>query len=292
MSEEFIAIILFESLPKAVMSASALQQATNVLEAGHDIAISIAGNSLEVIAGATSAKVMFFNGPMPKEASISSLGMADLPEEERERLGRHKAHVTITCGPSDKCQPIETLVTMLKLGITMCELGGIAFCLPASGICLPADTLLGYATRNEAGPRAWGVDDTEADVGVYERLTLWDSLRTQAEPDELLVGFVPAEIQGRCWFFSAGHTLFNLPELAYEGASLDEVATIRGFFRVVFHAFFNRPGALKAGQSIILSESLTLVMEELPAEFKEFQASTGTLLVRPQETVSPDADWD
>jgi hypothetical protein len=187
---------------------------------------------------------------------------------------------------------MEAIILLLKTGMALCELGGLALCIPACGICLMADTLEKYTALNQGGPRAWGVDESEAALGNYEKHTLWDSLRAEAEPAEIVVGFVPAQVDGKAWFFSAGHSLFGMPELALSTGNLEDYAAIREFFRVAFRSFYQNPTAMQAGQTVQISDVITLALEPLPAKYKDFEASTGTLMVRVVESFAPDKDWD
>src|SRR5690606_30218693 len=99
------------------------------------------------------------------------------------------------------------------------------------------DVLGGLAELNRGGPRVWGVDEAEGDLPGYDKYTLWESLRCEAQPVNLLVGFIPAQIQGNTWFFSAGHSFFGLPEIVFPDATLDDFHTVRGLFGYIFPYF-------------------------------------------------------
>lgn len=174
----------------------------------------------------------------------------------------------------------------------MCEANGRALCLPASGICLTQDVLLRYKKMNDDGPRAWGVEESEQSLATYEMYKLWDSLRSEGEPAPLMVGFVPAQIDGITWFFSAGHSLFGMPELAYNSGTLEDYSTIRQFFRLVFRRYYGHPEGLKAGSNILINDGFSMKMEALPKQYRDFESSTGTLLVSIWESVIQDQDWD
>lgn len=288
---EFVAIVPFDRL--LPLPAEVLQPLVQGLEPHRPCTISQGpAHSLLVSSGAVTATVSFEEGPMPQEWEVSSLGMANISDDERSRIQRYRAHARLECPDAPPPEPIESVILLVKLGMALCEARGLALCIPASGICVTAPTLQGYAMLNEAGPRAWGVDEAEAALANYECSTLWDSLRNQAEPADLLVGFVPAEIEGRTWFFSAGHTLFGLPELAFIGTAIDEYEAVREFFRLIFRTYFRTPAHLRAGTVLPISDVATLELEPLPARYAEFQASTGTLLVKLTETFLPDKDWD
>lgn len=292
MTEDFVGLVIFDRL--ATLDAASLAPMLLALEPEQPAEIIPgSGGGFTARFGDLDVQVQPFNGPMPEQAAIASLGMADLPEDVRDRLLRHGAHVTLTCDAVAAAKaPANAMICLIKLGMALCDKGGLALCIPACGICHTAPTLADLRRLNDAGPRAWGVDDAESELVTYERYTLWGSLRAQAEPARLLVGFVPAELEGRTWFFSAGHSLFAMPELAYGNGTIDDYAAVREYFRVLFRSYYRRPQDMAFGQSVQLSGALTLNLERLPEKYRQFEAETGTLLVRVTESLFPDRDWD
>ena len=290
MSEEFIGLVIFDGMP--VADAAGTQAALQALEPRLPVEVSPAGNGLRARLGSLAVQLDFVNAPLHEQEAISSLGMSNLPEDVRHRLLEHKCHVRLTCESGCDAAPAEGMVALLKLGMVLCAQGGLALCVPTCGNCHPADVLAAYAAENQQGPRAWGVEDAESELVTYERYTLWDSLRAQAEPAELMVGFVPAQLGEGTWFFSAGHSLYGMPELAWADGSIEDFSAVKEFFRVLFRTYFKRPQDMTFGQSLQLSGSVTLNLERLPEKYRQFEASTGTLMVRVTESLFPDKDWD
>lgn len=292
MIDDFIAIVLFDK--PLVPDAADLAVAMRSLEPGVGVEVrpGLKAATFSICSRGVNAAMSVFSGRMPEEASVSSLGMADIDEQERQRLASHGAHIVIRCAPGGTAPPIEKCILLLKAGMALCARGGWAVCIPASGLCLTGALLDDLIDTNNQGPRAWAVDEAEAALGSYEAHTLWDSLRLEAQPSNLLVGFVPAEVDGSTWFFSGGHSLFGLPELVFSDASIEDFAIVREYFRFLFPYLYNQSQKVTAGQSIPIDEIVSFVLEDLPEKHAELQSTTGTLRVRLVETPQGDADWD
>lgn len=293
MTEEFVAIVLYGAPPR--LSASELAQAARDLEPGAPLDI-VPGESQDAFtlrAGDVRMRLAINNQPMPEDAAISSIGMADMPEQDAQRLMRHNACVMLTCDSGSAATSMEQIIAALKLGMVLCAAGGWALCLPSSGLCVKAEELASLRQMNEAGPRVWGIDESEADLPGYVKYSLWESLRREAQPANLLVGFVPAQVENSTWFFSAGHSFFGLPEVVFSEGTLDDFQTIRDLFRFIFPYFYQRPETMQAGQVVKTQDSeLSIKLEDLPPLYSELQSPTGTLRVRLMGSTAPDSDWD
>lgn len=290
MIDGFEAYILFDAPP--VFSATDFQEAMTILEPTRVASVTEGADRWIIQLGNVLANITCIDSPMPEVAAVSSVGMADIDEGERKRLMQHKAHCVVRCDEIETEFPTTAMIFLLKVGMALCEADGLALCLPASGICLTQDVLRHYKELNDGGPRAWGVEEAEQGLATYEMYKLWDSLRSEGEPAPLMVGFVPAQIDGTTWFFSAGHSLFGMPELAYNSGSLEDYTVIRQFFRVAFRRYFGRPEDLKPGSRIVINDGVSMTMAALPKQYRDFESSTGTLLVSILETVTQDQDWD
>ncbi len=292
MSEEFTAIVLYHEQPN--LDVEQLQKDLFQLEPELPAFVRAGRGVSELFVRLPDAQavVAFYNRPMSEEAAVSSLGMADIPDDERGRLQHHRTHAIISCDSVQNSEPINKLILMLKLGMILCRTDGLALCIPASGICLTREALGSLARLHSEGPRAWGVDEAEAALGNYEQHTLWNSLRIEGQPAELLVGFVPAQVEDNTWFFSAGHSLFGLPEIAYAEGNIEDFATVREYFRFLFRHFFRNPDQMKKGKSVSVGDAVSISLEALPRRYREFEAATGTLLVKLVEAFPTDKDWD
>ncbi len=291
--DDFVGIVLFENAP--VLDVGLLEADMRALEPGVPVSVRPAARpgTVLIAAGGIEGTLSSYPGEMSSEMAVSSIGMADMDEKIRERLMMHGGHAIFECTATSPGKPMEKLIAILKMGMAMCrDGGGWALCLPASGLCVLASDLQTLAETNGQGPRAWAVDDSEAALGNYDVYTLWDSLRTEAQPANLLVGFVPAEVEGKTWFFSGGHSLFNLPELLFADGAIDDFEVVREYFRFLFPYFYKNPMTAAAGRSISVDDSLSFQLEALPEQYAELQSSTGTLRVTLVEKSSRDTDWD
>lgn len=291
MIEDFTAIVLFAKPP--TLDAGALGEAVSALEPGKAATANPAADgTVKLECGGASVHISAHKGAMPDEAAVSSIGMADLPEADAIRYASHAAHVIIQCNNAVG-DPMARIILLLKCGMVLCAGGGWAMCLPSSGLCVPAEDLAQIIQMNETGPRVWGLEEAEGALPGYQPRHLWECLREEAQPAKLLVGFVPAEVEHSTWFFSAGHSLFGIPEIAYSDGSLEDFPTIRELFRFIFPYFYLNPAELKPGKVVRTSDSeLTISVHALPERFAELQASTGTVRVRLVSATEADSEWD
>lgn len=282
MLDKFIAIVLYETRPS--LSAPGLETAVRELEPGGAVTVEAgaADDSLLLKIDHMLVTVTARAGQMPEEAAVTSLGMADLNENDMQRVMNHGAHVMLECSEEGHPEPMEKMIALVRTGMALCNNGAMAMCLPASGLCLLSEQLQRISELDNRGPRVWGVDDeAEVELAGYEKYTLWESLRQQAQPAFLLVGFVPAEVDGQTWFFSAGHSLFGMPEIAYADGNLEEFHTIRGLFRFIFANLYQQHGGAEPGRIMKTNDpALSIALEKLHPNYAELESPTGTLLVR------------
>jgi hypothetical protein len=99
-------------------------------------------------------------------------------------------------------------------------------------------------------------------------------------PAELLVGFLPAEVDGEIWFLSAGHTIFGLPELAYNAQDFSEMEELDEHFKSIFYYMFENGPVIRAGQTLSYDEGIAFRFDDLPPARKQLEAPHGTLVVQ------------
>lgn len=209
--------------------------------------------------------------PLPEPTFRSTVEIAPLPEDYRENLRNHRVYASLTVLGSDEYHPIESAILLLKIGMAMIAQGGVAFANENNYTCFPAEVMEAYADQ--------AIEDATTERGDEEQTSLWDSLRTEGMPGELLVGFLPAEVEGELWFLSAGHTTFGLPELAYRGTDLAEVEDVDDHFKSIFYYMFENGPVIKPGQTLGDEQSVAYHFSELPPERRNLQAPHGTLMV-------------
>ncbi len=261
------------------------------LAPGEAVSVRKDSEGLVVESGGTNALISFVKGPMSDEDAVASIGMADLAETEAAHLLTHKAYARIQTG--DDGAAMERMILLIRCGMALCDVGGWALCVPSSGLCIRAERLKEIIALDAKGPRVWGLDEADEHVPPgYEPAGLWDSLRQNAQPSELLVGFVPALVENQTWFFSAGHSLFDLPEIAFSDGSIEEFGAVRELFGYLFPYFYKRPEKLKPGSSVrTAGDEMTISFHALPERFDHLQATTGTLRLRMLTTSGMDDEW-
>jgi hypothetical protein len=217
---------------------------------------------------------------LPEEVFGKTVEIAPLPEEYRESLRDHRVYASITCLGADEYHPIESAILLLKAGMALVAQGGLAVANQNNYTCIPADVIEAYAERAIEDAAA----HTEAESAELQETeeshdSLWESLRSEGAPGELLIGFLPAEIDGDIWFLSAGHTLFGLPELAWRAEDFSEIEEVDEHFKTIFYYLFENGPVIRAGSSLNLDDSPPFRFSELPTEHKDLEAPHGTLLV-------------
>ena len=289
--DDFCALVPFAELPR--VECPALMGALCALEPGEPAGVhQRPDGTLDIWAGHARGRISFHAGVMPEQSEIASIGMADLPEVEANRLRRHSAYALLECHP-DAGTAMDRMILMIKTGMVLCDNGGWALCVPAGGICVRAAELEEFAALNREGPRVWRLDEAEGQLPGYVPRHLWESLRKEAQPSSLLVGFVPAQVENTTWFFSAGHSLFGLPEIVYSDGTLEDFESIRALFRFLMPYFYLNPGSVRPRKIIrTAGNELAISLHQLPERYNELQASTGTLRLRLMETTEIDSEWE
>ena len=292
MSETFQSYVLFNEFPR--IDASALREYLAAMEPGgtpcevsdFNMRATEQGSisSGVISCGELNLAVQVHGHPLPDEIFRSTAEIAALPEDYRDKLRNHRVYASLTCLGSDEYHPIESVILLLKTGMALVAQGGIAVANDNNYTCFPAEVMEAYA--DQAIEDASAEKDAEAGDIDEPPASLWESLRDEGMPGELLVGFLPAEVDGQIWFLSAGHTLYNLPELAYRAEDFSEIEDVDEHFKTIFYYLFENGPVIHAGQSLGYDDSLAFHFSELPPEHKNLEAPHGTLLV----TIESSAD--
>lgn len=287
--DDFCALTLFDKLP--ALTAGVFQDELQKLEPSSPVAVTETAAGLEIRCGEVVASVTALAKPLDDQQAVASIGMADLPEADAQRLMQHRCHVAVRS--EGHGAPVEQMILLLKSGMVLCSMGGWALCVPSCGLCIQAPELENTIALNRQGPRVWGLDDAEGTLPAYQPKNLWSSLREDAQPASLLAGFVPAKVENTTWFFSAGHSLLGLPEIAYSDGSLEDFYAIRELFRYLLHYFYQNPEKMRAGAIVKTTDSaLVFSLHELPERYGELQAATGTLRLRMTSSSEPGDEWN
>ncbi|MGI8905267.1 MAG: hypothetical protein ACR2IE_02110 [Candidatus Sumerlaeaceae bacterium] len=289
MIEAFQCFVLFNEFPR--MDAEALREYLVALEpegtapevSEFNMRATEHGSSVSsgvVTCGKLNVAVQVHGHALPEETFRSTVEIAALPEDYRDTLRQHRVYASLTCLGSDEYHAIESAILLLKTSMGLIAQGGLAVVNENNYTCFPAEVMEAYADQaieDAIRPTESAGEPPEADDGTLT--SLWDSLRDEGMPGELLVGFLPAEVDGEIWFLSAGHTIYGLPELAYRAEDLNEIEDIDEHFKTIFYYMFENGPVVRPGQSLGYEESVAYHFSELPPERKNLEAPHGTLFV-------------
>lgn len=216
---------------------------------------------------------------LPETTFQSTVEIAPVPEDTREELRDHRVYASLTCLGADEYHPIEAVILLLKTAMALVRQGALALVNENNYTCFPAEVLEAYADQVlEDATREPEELDLESEDEPHK--TLWENLRDEGMPAELLVGFLPAEVDGEIWFLSAGHTIFGLPELAYNAQDFSEMEEMDEHFKSIFYYMFENGPVIRAGQTLSYDEGVAFRFAELPQARKQLEAPHGTLLVQ------------
>lgn len=224
-------------------------------------------------------------------ASQQTLGFAAIAGQAMPEIGQaiaeHKACALLNCIDTEAdMHPIERMILLLKAAIACAEQGALAMVNEHNATFFPGELLkqLGEAAR-ESVSNAPSPEGGPPEEG--QELSLWDSLRAEGMPPELLVSLVPVEDdQGRLWFLTRGYAHCELPELAYQANDIAEYEQIDGHLKNIFSYMMENGAVLEPGHTLGYDEN-ALMRFRAPAEDEEFLESPyGTLVVTLEERKS------
>jgi hypothetical protein len=283
MIEAFQSFVLFNEFPR--LDPEALRAYLDSLEPGgtkcevseFNMRANEHGSvsSAVVTCGKLNVTLQVHGHTLPEDTFRSTVEIAPIPEDYRDTLRQHRVYAALTVLGSDEYHPIESVILLLKLSMGLVAQGGLAVVNENNYTCFPAEVMEAYADQAMEDAAEIGTEDADDE----ESQTLWDSLREEGMPGELLVGFLPAEVDGEVWFLSAGHTIYGLPELAYRAEDFGEIEDIDDHFKTIFYYMFENGPVVRPGQTLAYEDAVAFHFSELPAERKNLEAPNGTLLV-------------
>lgn len=212
-----------------------------------------------------------------------------------DALDGHQAYALINClDVRGELHPLERMLLLIKSAIAMEDQGALAYVNEHNATFFPAELLrqLGEVARESvkmAGAADEDGDAAEAEPDVEEeeeRLSLWDSLRQDGLPPELLVSLIPVEDErGQLWFVTRGHAQCELPELAFQADTIASYEEVGGHFKVIFSYMIQNGPVLRPGHTLSYDEHALIRFSEVPDDREFLGSPYGTLLV----TVEPAA---
>lgn len=233
---------LFNTFP--VLDPARLRQCVNNLEAGQPLCtasvfqVSQRAGNRQVATGLITfpdcqVVVIVHGWPVPKNTAKSTIEASCWPNEVKATLSRHAAYAL--CTVVGEAKPIDKLIALYKICVGLIDQGAVGIANDQTWSCYPSPVL-----------------DLLKEHGA------WASLRREGIPAELVVNFIKAEVDGQPWFFSKGHSMFGLPELAYEAQSESEAGELRGIFNNVFYYLFERGPVVHRGDTMEIEGGFSL----------------------------------
>mgnify|MGYP001095260310 CR=1 FL=1 len=237
----------------------------------------------------------------PEESLQFAAGAGRSLPAVSEALDGHQAYALVNClDVRGEFHPMERMILLIKCAIAMADQGALAYVNEHNATFFPTELLtqLGEVARSSVAPadEDFGADELEAEPDGLatkdeedeegERLSLWDSLRKDGLPPELLVSLIPVEDEyGQLWFVPRGHAQCELPELAFKADSLARYEEIDGHFKNIFSYMVQNGPVLQPGHTLGYDEHALMRFSEIPADREFLGSPYGTLLV----TLEPSA---
>lgn len=155
-------------------------------------------------------------GRLPDDAIRVTIDAAPWVEPVREKLRAHAAYVVLHCA---KGEVIERWIAVWQVALRLLDAGAIGVSASEIWTCFPAE-----AAR------------------LLRQHGLWDSLRKEGVPPELVTGFARTD-RG---FVSRGHAAFGFPDFVCESGDSEE---IHDLFRNLFLFMYEKKQPIEAGHT-------------------------------------------
>ncbi|MEN6627503.1 MAG: hypothetical protein ABFD69_14860 [Candidatus Sumerlaeia bacterium] len=208
----------------------------------------------EMFTGTMNGKTCFFFSvhDMPSPDG-EPLAHARLSREQKNRFAEHRAFGMACCVglEDDSFRPFENILMVYKIAMGLCRCGAIGAGNPITNHFYDRDRLLGFLE-----------DRYESIEG--EPLTLWQSIRRNHEPAELLMYFTHFEAGGADWLGTRGFSYCGFPDLFYRLADERDKSRVCEIFFMLFHHFMAHGPAVKPGDS--MHYKWPIRFHELPIE--------------------------
>lgn len=226
--------------------------------------------------GGLNVAVQIYGAPVERPQARMAIEMSNLPEEQVEKLRNHRVHALCTCLGGADYEPVESIILLLKTGMALVSQGAIAVINEQNATCYPDKLMKAFANFAKSEADAGELDSFED--GPIDNSSLWEGLRDQGLPGELLVGFVTAQVEGRYYFCSSGHYLYDLPDVILVGNTPEEQDSAEDHLKAIFYYLYENGPVLIAG-SVLGDEPEAYRFEALPDYLADLAGPAGTLLV-------------
>lgn len=155
-------------------------------------------------------------GRLPDDATRVTIDAAPWVEPIREKLRAHTAYVVLHCA---KGPVIERWIAVYQVALRLLDEGAIGVAASEIWTCFPAE-----ASR------------------LLRQHGIWDSLRDEGVPPELITGFARTD-RG---FVTRGHAAFGFPDFVCETGETEEVHDL---FRNLFLFMYEKDQPIAAGHT-------------------------------------------
>ncbi len=203
--------------------------------------------------GDFAVMILIHNIPSPSQDTIAH---SNLSREDKTRLESHKsfALVTNTGGKDEK--PCEHFILLLKVTAGLCRQGAIGAANPHCGTCY---------TSGQFGK-------------LIDGKNVWDSLRTNGTPDELVLSLNTVEAGGKHYLLTRGLSLLQLPDLVCELPEGEPGDDIRTFFRSTYGDMVKTGKIPQPGEEVKIDKRKSFAFSTVPDDL-DFPCKTYDLLM-------------
>lgn len=194
------------------------------------------------------------------------------PEDFRTKVSEHKVVYQVVVGNVMEAGPLESQISLLKVGAAMCDQDGLCIAFPFSGTILPAGLL------EEAANTIFGDDSNEGkecDCGEEhehddccdkgESISVWDLLRNQGQPQMLLMNIAVFRNDAQeLWLISRGFTFCGLPDILVKLDSEQDVQLVAQFVEASLAFQISNRQMFGVGSTIDFDENITFSFSNPP----------------------------
>jgi hypothetical protein len=181
--------------------------------------------------------------PDPERALLDN---PRIPAPMRETLKKHTGFVLVSLFGGVEYPPMERMVVLLKVAVGMFAQGGIGLSIPAFQMAYTAEFI----------EQLMRVPDT----------TLWQLMREEGEPSQLLTHTGLREKDGARWLCTIGNEFYGLPDFASRVANEKEYKKGRQFVDNLMLYLWQKGPVIEAGHTMGYDEKAIARFTEPSAE--------------------------
>jgi hypothetical protein len=184
---------------------------------------------------------------VPSPAS-DMIRQESLSEEVKNQLLSHRAFALLTLLGGDDLRPVERTLFLYKMVTGLCMQDGIGV-----GVFWTRNVFPGGLLTDFLGER---LPDAEG--------TVWNSLRSNGEPPQLLVRTCSVELSGRRFLATCGHGHCGLDDLLWQYTNQQDAEQVTQMFKNCFNYMMRNGPVIKAGHTIGYDSAVAFRFEDCP----------------------------